>query len=167
VSDSLKLLYHTLLEPYLTYCCVIWASPHETHGLDHILKLQKRAVRTITGSPYRAHSTPLFAKLGILKIHDLSYTYLMLFMFKFKHNILPPLFENYFALVSDTHTLNTRSSHRYAVPFARTTCRYNCLRLIGPRLWNSLPIDISSENSITNFRAKIKESLILRYNSVC
>ena len=49
VSDSLKLLYHTLLEPYLTYCCVIWASPHETHGLDHILKLQKTAVRTITG----------------------------------------------------------------------------------------------------------------------
>ena len=137
--DSLKLLYHTLLEPYLTYCCIVWASPHEMPGLDRKLKLQKRAVRIITGSPYRAHSTPLFAQLGILKIHDLSYTYLMLFMFKFKHNILPPLFENYFTLVSNTHTLNTRSSHRYAVPFARTTCRYNCLRIIGPRLWNSLP----------------------------
>lgn len=165
MMDNLELLYQTLVEPYLSYCCIVWASPSETTCFDRILKLQKQAVRIITRSAYRAHSIPLFAQLGILKVHDLCYAKIMLFIYKSKKKILPSLFNDYFTLVSNTHTFNTRSSNKYAVPFARTTCRYNCLKATGPRLWNSLPMEISNENSIFRFRSKIKRFLLLRYDS--
>src|SRR5688572_29463344 len=54
-ADKLKLLYHTLLEPHINYCCVVWASPYRTCNLDRTLKLQKTACRIISHSPYLAH----------------------------------------------------------------------------------------------------------------
>ena len=28
-TTHLKLLYHSLIEPYLNYCCIIWANPQK------------------------------------------------------------------------------------------------------------------------------------------
>ena len=39
--------------------------------LDPLYKLQKRIIRIITKSPYKAHTTPLFKKLNKLKINDI------------------------------------------------------------------------------------------------
>jgi len=30
-TAHLKMLYLSLIEPYHTYCCIIWASPRENH----------------------------------------------------------------------------------------------------------------------------------------
>src|ERR1043165_9824488 len=40
-ADKLKLLYHTLLEPHLIYCCSVWSSPYRTGNLDWILSCRK------------------------------------------------------------------------------------------------------------------------------
>ena len=71
-KDKLK-LYSTLLEPYTTYCCLVWSSPYKNGNLDRILKLQKVAVRVISHSLYLAHSDPLFNSLNILKVYDLTH----------------------------------------------------------------------------------------------
>ena len=46
-TSHLQLLYQTLIEPYLTYCFIIWASPEKNTILESLHKLQKRAVRII------------------------------------------------------------------------------------------------------------------------
>ena len=61
-----KNLYQSLIEPYLTYCCIVWAKPDKTTALETLLKLQKRSVRIISHSWYRACSRPLFHKFSIL-----------------------------------------------------------------------------------------------------
>ena len=58
-------LYYTLI--YIVCCNCTWSSTHVSN-LNTIYYLQKRAVRAITNSDYRAHSAPLFSKLGILDI---------------------------------------------------------------------------------------------------
>ena len=65
-------LYYTLIYPYLTYCNIVWSSIYVTN-LNRILLLQKRAVRILTNSEYRAHSDPLFKQLKILDIFKLIY----------------------------------------------------------------------------------------------
>ena len=50
-----KSLYYTLIYPYLTYCTTVWSSAYVTN-LNRIFLLQKRAVRIITNSDFRAHS---------------------------------------------------------------------------------------------------------------
>ena len=63
LSTNAKLsLYYTLIYPYLTYCNIVWSSTYVS-SLNRILLLQKRVVRAITNSDYRAHSTPLFLHL--------------------------------------------------------------------------------------------------------
>jgi len=76
-KDKLKLLYNTLLEPYMyiTYCCSAWSSPYKNGNLDRILKLQKAAVRVISHSPYLADSDTLLNSSNILQIYDLTHFY--------------------------------------------------------------------------------------------
>ena len=45
-----KTLYYSFIYPYLHYCHEIWGSTYATY-LDPLIKLQKRAMRVITGSP--------------------------------------------------------------------------------------------------------------------
>ena len=52
-------LYSTLILPYLTYCNIVWTSAADTlQNKLHIL--QKKAVRVISKSSFRAHTDPLF-----------------------------------------------------------------------------------------------------------
>ena len=60
-----------IIYPYITYCNSTWSSTYVTN-LNRIYCLQKRAVRAITNSDYRAHSAPLFSKLGILNIYQIN-----------------------------------------------------------------------------------------------
>ena len=58
--------------------------------------MQKRAERAIANSDYRAHSAPLFSKLGILDIFKVNTFEIAKFMFYYKNNLLPPLLLNLF-----------------------------------------------------------------------
>ena len=60
------MLYDTLIYPYITYCNSTWSSTY-IFNLNRIYYLQKRAVRGVTNSEYRAHTAPLFSKLKIFR----------------------------------------------------------------------------------------------------
>ena len=65
------MLYYTLIYPYITYCNSTWSSTYVSN-LHRIHYLQKRAVRAITNSEYRAHTAPLVSKLEILDIFQFN-----------------------------------------------------------------------------------------------
>ena len=65
------MLYFSLIYPYITYCNSSWSSTYVSN-LNRIYYLQKRAVRAITNSDYRAHTAPLFSKLEILYIFQVN-----------------------------------------------------------------------------------------------
>ena len=73
LSSTTKLtLYYTLIYPYIVYCNCAWSSTYVSN-LNRIYYLQKRAVRAITNSDYRAHSAPLFSKRGIFRYFPSQY----------------------------------------------------------------------------------------------
>jgi len=51
----MKLLYHTLIYPYFTYCNVVWGLA-KISILNKLVVLQKRPVRLCTGSAFRSSS---------------------------------------------------------------------------------------------------------------
>ena len=131
-------LYKALVEPYLSYCNLIWARDSSTVRLDRILKIQKKYVRIITFSDFRAHSKPLFKKLSILTVYDLYKYQLAIFMFKNFNGLIPATHRFMFKLNSDLHSYKTRNSLKYHVSYCRTSCRQNVAQNLGPRLWNEL-----------------------------
>ena len=68
--------------PCITYCNSTWSSTYAS-TLNRIYYLQKRAVRAITNSEYRAHTAPLFSKLEILDIFQVNTLDTAKFMFRY------------------------------------------------------------------------------------
>ena len=62
-------LYHSLIEPYLNYCPLIFGGAYNSHVLP-LEVAQRKCVRVISRVDRYAHSNPLFANLGILKFSD-------------------------------------------------------------------------------------------------
>jgi hypothetical protein len=157
----LRLLYSCLVEPYLNYCCIVWASPTKNTYLGMLFRLQKRAVRIILFAPYRAHSEPLFRKLSILTIYDLCLTHILTFVYKSLNNLLPSHCTNYFTRTTVIHSHATRGhEHDLFLINAHKSCRSNSLTFRGPKYWKNLPDFIRSAISLNIFRARLKCHLL-------
>ena len=105
-------LYYTLVYPFIAYCNMVWSSTYVTN-LNRIYYLQKRVVRAITNSDFRARTAPLFMKLGILDIFQVNSLYIARFMFCYHNEILPPVFHDLFQCNNQIHSYNTRSANNY------------------------------------------------------
>ena len=81
-TDQVLRLYHTLVEPYMSYCCIVWAGINKTVDLNRIHIIQKRYCRLISFSDSRASSAPLFKSLKILNVYNLFRYQASLYMYK-------------------------------------------------------------------------------------
>lgn len=156
-------LYNSLILPYLNYCPLVWAGCSSDHKLNKILTIQKKAVRIITNSNFTAHASPLFKKLNLLNIRDLSKLQLAVFMYKFYANQLPPSFNSYFTSNSSIHSYNTRQASNYHLFSLSTSHRRNSIVATGPKLWNGLPDDIKTVSSLAAFKRTLKIVLLAKY----
>lgn len=164
-SAHLKILYHSLIEPYLNYCCIVWGSPEKNINLESLLKLQKRGLRIILHTNYRAHSRPLFHKLKILNIYDLCRSQIVTFVYRSTNNLLPLKYTNYFIRADEVHPHTTRGTKNNNLfrTNAKKSCRINALICRGPKYWNTLPISLKSIYSLNLFKAKLKDHLMFGY----
>ena len=115
-------LYYSLIYPHITYCNTTWSSTYVTN-LNRIYCLQKRAVRAITNSDYKAHSAPLFSKLRIFDIFQINTFQTAKFMYRYHNNLLPSLFLNVFNTSSQVHSYSTRTANNYRVHHCRTNLK--------------------------------------------
>ena len=80
-EKSLQLLYHSLISSHINYGILLWGKANKGY-MNKILKIQKKAIRIITNSPYLCHTEPLFEKLNLLNVFDIYKKELGIFMFK-------------------------------------------------------------------------------------
>ena len=66
-KQTMKMVYCSLVYSHLQYCINSWGRASET-TLHPLKIIQKRSIRIITGSKYRAHAEPLFHQLQCFKI---------------------------------------------------------------------------------------------------
>ena len=131
-KKTLITLYYSFIYPYFNYCVNVWGNTYQ-YILLPLFKLQKRAVRLITGAKRFDESKPLFAELRILPLANIYVYSVQLFLFKFYHDLLPDVFANFFVRNGDIHGHNTRNSNCFRVP---STHRLNSIRYTGVSLNN-------------------------------
>jgi len=100
-------LYYTLIYPYFIDCNVLWGSSCK-NALYKLKCLQKRALRFITGSPYRTPSAPLFARLRILRLEEMYRLQILIFMYHPKFNLLPQSCSHHVSLYIKTYGYSLR-----------------------------------------------------------
>ena len=68
--ETLKILYYSLLYPYLYYCCIVWGGA-SIASLKKLEVLQNRALRLIAHAPFRSSSSPIYKRLNVLRLTDI------------------------------------------------------------------------------------------------
>lgn len=159
--ELLLLLYQTMIYPHLLYCNVIWGNANQT-TLYPLVCLQKRAVRVITCSEYRAHTSPIFARLGLLKLPDINKQQVLLFVYRFKNSQLP-FYSNLIKPNKFHCPYDMRNKNEFFLENYNLEVRRKCIANYGPDLWRSLSQDIKNSSSIALFKQNLTYSLLSGY----
>ena len=143
--------YHSFILPHMDYCSTLWG---DASAAERIHKLQKRAARVITDSPYRTPSAPLFEQLRWLSLPDRVKYRKALLVFKSVKGLAPDYMCELFESVQMVSSRNTRSHARddLYVPRARTQLFQSTLTISGANIWNKLSTAIRSCNSVADFK---------------
>ena len=165
-QSVLLTLYCVLIEPYLMYCNIIWATQN-TASLTSLFLSQKRAVRIIAFAHWLSHTKPIFVKYSILTIYDINKLQTACFMFSIMHNLTPKHFGSMFLLNSCVHSHLTRQIHDFhQARFLSNTSKIT-IRVQGPILWNSLPSELKNLPHLGLFKRHYKFHLLQQYKFDC
>ena len=153
-SQTLKMLYNSLILPYLTYCIEAWyAAPRYLSHRVHVL--QKKSIRAIYDLDYNDHTNNYFKCNSILKLEDLYNVRACSLVFKCIHlneNSISNL-----ACHSDFHSYNTRNANKLVAPRYKRTVTQSSYMYRSVIEWNALPEDIIHVDSIRKFIPNLKK----------
>ena len=159
-DNSLKLLYMSLVQSQMDYCCEIWGNRFNTHT-ERITKLQKRAARLILKCNMFTSSKEMFLQLKWLPFYQRVQYFRCIFVFKCINNLSSEFFKDIFKPVSEMHDRHTRSSsnNNLAIPKCHTEYYKHALCYSGSVLWNELPVEIRQRRSVHSFKIMLKQYL--------
>ena len=152
---TLRSLYFSFIYPYISYGIEAWGSAAACHTLP-IFKLQKKIIRMITFSEYRAHTSPLFQDMNILNFYEIYIQQICLLMFKVYHLQCPTTVSNMFQKNYQHHSHSTRSSCKFRIPLFRLSNLQKSFLYKGIVIWNYISNVIDYNCSIYSFKMRLK-----------
>ena len=96
----------------------------------------------------------------ILSIDDLYTIETGKFMFSLKHKSVPQCFYDLFKLNNEVHSVSTRNSNSFFLPFYSKTLTQQSIQFSGVKVWNSLPKAITNIETLSLFSSKLKSHLM-------
>ena len=154
-SVILRKLYFTLLQPYLEYCNIVWATGTSVM-LNKLLVVRIKVLRMITNSPWNTHAPPIFIKLGILTVFNINKLQTAFFMYMVMNNLVPSFFVKMFTVNSAIYNYDTLQKNNLLVPSYRTTVRKHSVSVCGVNMWNDIPEQVKEFKTCNQFKLKYK-----------
>ena len=151
--EVLHNIYNTYILPHLTCGILAWGN---THLVNIIFILQKRALRIIDHVDLRAHSNPLFIRHKTLKVNDIYLLHLGVFMYQFFQHELPNYFQSMFIANTSVHQYYTRHASDIHIPYTRSSFSQKGIRFQGAKFLIYLDNYIKRVNSRHLFKQKLK-----------
>jgi hypothetical protein len=149
---TLLMVYFAYIKSHLTYLVPIWGSAAKVY-LNCLQVLQNKAIKYMNFLPSDTPSRSLYND-SLLSLKQL-YNYESIFLIhKMRCNLIKcnvPLLTNF-----SVTGRNTRAAHHLRVPRFFTAGAQKSVFYKGLKLYNSLPEDIKSIASISEFKSKLK-----------
>ena len=164
-QSTLVSLYHSIFSSFLNYGIVVRGLTTDSY-LNSLFLLQKKVLRCVKFQSFTVSSKPLLKSLTILKLYDMIYFNILVFVYKALNKLCRTSFYNYFTPSTSVHRFETRQatrgdlfiSLRRTNPYGLKTVEY-----FGCKLWNILPLFLRTAGSISLFRPKLKSHFIDSY----
>ena len=164
-SEILKMIYNALILPHLNYGVLLWGN-----NIKRVFRLQKMALRAITSSKYNAHTSPIFIKLKLLKIHDIYKLNMLKFYFKYKKNKLPNFFDGMFEESYPSHDYDTRQKDKPIEPRWELLAAKRAIRYSLPLALQITPVYLTDKIpnvSLQTFSRHAKIYFMNLYDPLC
>ena len=137
-TKTLRSLYFSLFHSHLLYGSLVWGLASQEQ-LKKLIRLQKRAIRTITFVDFQEPTSPLFHKLAILKLEDAIKMKQYEFLYDWKSNKLPPAFRNYFTYNETGRNTRLGATPHLTIPRRKTeTYGSTCMKYQGALLHSQI-----------------------------
>ena len=153
--------YKSYIQPHIDFCNIVWGSSSESIK-SRLFKLQKRVCRIILD--YNVDDCDVAMKsLKIMSIYDRLYLRKAKFMFKVYTNEAPTYISENFTLRNNINTsINLRSSSSgcFIPPKPRTELFKHSMRYSGCLVWNSLPDEVKSAQTVATFHNRCLKWLV-------
>ena len=151
-SGDLQKMYRGIVEPHFSYCCSVWGCCSETK-LNSLQKIQNRAARITTNSPYDASAAPLLQNLGWPSIKDLIRKETATLTYKALNSLAPQYLGELFSKCSEGSDRILRSTEtNLQIPLLRTSTGQKAFSYRGARLWNELNRETKLASSLATFK---------------
>ena len=158
-DSALLTMYYAFIYPYYTYCITVWGNTFSS-VLEPLIKLQKRAVRQITGAGRYDHTMPIFQSLNVLNIPKLYIYSVLIFLYKYHHQDLPNFFADFFMTNDTFHEHDTRQRKQFQPPLARSNQRSRAMRYTGVKVNNYFMNHMGYNGSFAMFKKEVKKFII-------
>lgn len=155
LKHTLRSLYFSFIYPYISYGIEAWGSAAACHTLP-IFKLQKKIIRLITLSHFRAHTLPLFHHLNILTFYEIYIQQLCLLMFKINNLQCPATISNMYQKNYEYHSHSTRSSYKFRLPLYHYSSLHKSFLYKSIVIWNYVITKIDHHCSVHSFKHRLK-----------
>ena len=152
-SSSKKKIFNTFILSNFNYCPVVYTS-FTKQNMSLMEKVQERALRFVVNdfsSPY----SNILQTMGVPSITMSMIRKVAEQVFKVHHGMSPPLPPLFFQSAQTSYDL--RCKHNFILPKFHTV-KYGkqSFEYMGAFIWNSLPINIKSSTTYTEFKTKLK-----------
>ena len=155
-ESSLKTLAASFILSRFDYCNALFKNLKKSQ-LDKLQKLQNFAARVILGKSLYDHITPCLVQLHWLPIKFRVDYKIGLLVFKCLNGLAPPYLSEMIEIY--TPSRNLRSSNLFLLKTKVTkykTLGDRSFSYTAPTVWNSLPLELRQEKSISIFKKKLK-----------
>ena len=156
---TLITLYYSFTYPHLIYCIEVWGKAADVY-MNSLAVMQKKILRVISSSSFRASTSPIFKKFEILNLRNIYRFMISQFVFKYIKGMLPPIFDSMFTRSVAISARETRQAFHFRVPLCRTNIKKSSVHYQGAKEWNDIVCHLDVSCSLHAFKKNLKIHLL-------
>ncbi len=157
--NTLEMAVHAFITSHLDYCNSLYCGSSKLL-IDRLQLVQNAAARFLHNSCKSVHITPILRTLHWLPIKFRIDFKILLFVYKSLHDLAPMYLSELLHPYTPSRCLRSSDQNLLLVLQSRLKRRGDrAFSVVGPRLWNSLPLDIRLAPSLSTFKSLLKTYL--------
>jgi hypothetical protein len=158
-QEATKSVVHAYITSRLDYCNSLLIGLPQ-HLLNRLQRVQYAAVCLVTGTPRTSHITPVLNELHWLPVSHRILFKVGLLTYKALHGLAPVYLTELLKPYSPARSLRSGNQHLLEVPrYALKTYGGRSFSCMAPVVWNNLPLELRSANTVAHFKSGLKTHL--------
>jgi hypothetical protein len=152
-SNAMKLFFTAHCLSHINYASSTWCGAAQVH-IKKLNTLHRRGVKLISSYPRSSKENGDIYISGFLSLQNQFNYNIAVLMFKVRQGLAPSYLSQFF-----TEAPARYSSCNFILPRTRVDLYKTSLAFSGSAVWNSLPPNVKSCNSLSTFKSNVKQHM--------